>query len=162
MPGNRQLLAIQEEFLTAEAGSESARPEIVDPCGGRFWFLRSESKSWRKRKSNFCTKPNCTTCRKAKAFLEKKKVELDVRDLGKDRLSVAELDQLIGKRDHRKFLNTRNELYRTRKMGENPPSRDEALKLMAAEPNLIRRPVVLRGSEIVLGYDEEALNQIAK
>jgi Spx/MgsR family transcriptional regulator len=113
-------------------------------------------------KIRFLHKPNCTTCRKAKAFLEKKKVELETRDLGKDCLSVAELDQLIGKRDHRKFLNTRNELYRIRKMGENPPSRDEALKLMAAEPNLIRRPVVLRGSEIVLGYDEEALKQLAK
>ena len=77
-------------------------------------------------------------------------------------LSVAELDQLVGKRDHRKFLNTRNELYRARKMGQNPPSRDEALKLMAAEPNLIRRPVVLRGSDIVLGYDEEGLKRISK
>ena len=110
----------------------------------------------------FLQKPSCTTCRKAKAFLEKRKVELDLRDLGKDRLSVAELDELIGKRDHRKFLNTRNELYRTRKMGENPPSRDEALKLMAAEPNLIRRPVVLRGADLVLGYDEEALKRIAE
>ena len=115
-----------------------------------------------RAKIKFLHKPNCTTCRKAKAFLEKKKVELETRDLGKDRMSVAELDQLIGKRDHRKFLNTRNELYRTRKMGENPPSRDEALKLMAAEPNLIRRPVVLRGYDIVLGYDEDALNQLAK
>jgi len=35
--------------------------------------------------------------------LEKKKAELEVRDLGKDRLSVAELDQLIGSNDHRKF-----------------------------------------------------------
>jgi Spx/MgsR family transcriptional regulator len=107
-------------------------------------------------------KPSCTTCRKAKAFLEKRKVVLELRDLGKDRLSVAELDELIGKRDHRMFLNTRNELYRVRKMGQNPPSRDEALQLMAAEPNLIRRPVVLRGAEIVLGYDEEALKRIAK
>jgi arsenate reductase len=115
-----------------------------------------------RAKIRFLQKPNCTTCRKAKAFLEKKKVELETRDIGKNRLSVEELDNLIGKRDHRKFLNTRNELYRSRKMGENPPSRDEALKLMAAEPNLIRRPVVIRGSEIVLGYDEEALNQIAK
>jgi|SRR3984957_880428 arsenate reductase len=115
-----------------------------------------------RAKLKFLHKPNCTTCRKAKAFLEMKKAELDMRDLGKDRLSVAELDHLIGKRDHRKFLNSRNELYRTRKMGENPPSRDEALELMAAEPNLIRRPVTLRGSEIVLGYDEDALSQIAK
>ncbi len=110
----------------------------------------------------FLHKPNCTTCRKAKAFLEKRKADLDLRDLGKDRLSVAELDQLIGKQDHRKFLNTRNELYRARKMSVNPPSRDEALKLMAAEPNLIRRPVVVRGSELVLGYDEEALKRLAK
>ena len=115
-----------------------------------------------KVKLKFIQKPACTTCRKAKAFLEKRKVELDLRDLGKDRLSVAELNEIIGKRDHRTFLNTRNELYRTRKMGENPPSRDEALQLMAAEPNLIRRPLVLRGADIVLGYDEEALKRIAK
>jgi Spx/MgsR family transcriptional regulator len=115
-----------------------------------------------RAKIKFLQKPSCTTCRKAKAFLEKRKVELDLRDLGKDRLSVAELDALIGKRDHRTFLNTRNELYRARKMGENPPLRDEALQLMAAKPNLIRRPVVLRGAEIVLGYDEEALKRIAK
>jgi Spx/MgsR family transcriptional regulator len=115
-----------------------------------------------KAKIKFLHKPNCTTCRKAKAFLEKKKAELDLRDLGKDRLSLAELDELVGKRDHRKFLNTRNELYRTRKMGENPPSRDEALKLMVEEPNLIRRPVTLRGADIVLGYDEEALAHLAK
>jgi len=107
-------------------------------------------------------KPSCTTCRKTKAFLEKRHAELELRDLDKERLSIEELDGLIGARDYRLFLNTRNELYRTRKMKENPPSREEALKLMAAVPNLIRRPVVLRGAEIVLGYDEEALKKIAK
>jgi Spx/MgsR family transcriptional regulator len=115
-----------------------------------------------KIRVKFLQKPSCTTCRKAKAFLEKRKVELDLRDLGKERLSIEELDELIGKRDHRQFLNTRTELYRARKMSQNPPSRDEALELMAAEPNLIRRPVVLRGADIVLGYDEEALKRIAK
>jgi arsenate reductase (glutaredoxin) len=115
-----------------------------------------------KAKLRFLHKPNCTTCRKAKVLLEKRGAELQLRDLGKDSLSVAELDELIGGRDHRQFLNTRNEVYRRRKMSKNPPSRDEALKLMAAEPNLIRRPVVLRGSEIVMGYDEDALERIAK
>jgi arsenate reductase (glutaredoxin) len=113
-------------------------------------------------KVKFLQKPSCTTCRKAKAFLEKRKVALDLRDLGKERMTVEELDALIGKRDYRMFLNTRNELYRVRKMGQNPPSREEALQLMAGEPNLIRRPVVLRGSDLVLGYDEEALKRIAK
>ena len=88
-------------------------------------------------------------------------VELELRDLAQDRLTVAELDKLIGKRDYRLFLNTRNELYRQRNMKENPPSRADALKMMAAEPNLIRRPVVISGKQIVLGYDEEALKKLA-
>jgi arsenate reductase/regulatory protein spx len=72
-------------------------------------------------------------------------------------LSVAELDNLIGSRDYRDFLNTRNELYRERGMKENPPSRAQALQLMAANPNLIKRPILLKGKEIVLGYDEARL-----
>lgn len=87
--------------------------------------------------------------------------ELDLRDLAQDRLTAAELDKLIGERDYRLFLNTRNELYRQRKMKENPPSRADALKMMAAEPNLIRRPVIISGKKIVLGYDEEALKGLS-
>jgi Spx/MgsR family transcriptional regulator len=113
-------------------------------------------------KIKFLYKPTCTSCRKAKALLEQKGVELLSRDLAKERLSAAELDQLIGGRDYRKFLNPRNELYRKRKMGKKPPTRSQALKLMAAEPNLIRRPVVQRGTEIVLGYDEAALVKLAE
>ena len=88
--------------------------------------------------------------------------ELESRDLDKERLSEAELDELIGGRDYKDFLNTRNELYRTRGMKEHPPSREEAIKLMANEPNLIHRPVVLRGSRMVFGLDEEAYRKLLK
>ena len=88
--------------------------------------------------------------------------ELESRDLDKERLTEAELDELIGDRDHKEFLNSRNELYRTRRMKEHPPSRAEAIKLMAQEPNLIRRPVVLQGSKMVLGFDEEAYRKLLK
>ena len=88
--------------------------------------------------------------------------ELESRDLDKQRLSEAELDKLIGDREYKAFLNTRNELYRTRKMKEHPPSRAEAIRLMAKEPNLIRRPVVLRGGEVVLGFDAETYQKLVK
>ena len=88
--------------------------------------------------------------------------ELESRDLDKERLTEAELDELIGERDHKDFLNTRNELFRTRKMKEHPPSRSEAIKLMAKEPNLIRRPVALQGSKMVLGFDEEAFRKLLR
>jgi arsenate reductase (glutaredoxin) len=88
--------------------------------------------------------------------------ELESRDLDKERLTEAELDELIGERDYKEFLNTRNELYRRRKMKEHPPSRSEAIKLMAKEPNLIRRPVVMRGSQMLLGFDEEAYRKLLR
>jgi arsenate reductase-like glutaredoxin family protein len=88
--------------------------------------------------------------------------ELESRDLDKQRLSEAELEELIGKRDYQEFLNSRNELYRTRNMKEHPPSRSEAIQLMAKEPNLIRRPVVIRGSQMILGFDEEAYRKLLK
>jgi arsenate reductase len=91
--------------------------------------------------------------------LQEQGVELEFRDLGKERFTVAELDRLIGDRDHREFLNPRNDLYRGRNMKEKPPSRAEALKLMTAEPNLIRRPIVIFGGRIVVGYDEDALKK---
>jgi arsenate reductase-like glutaredoxin family protein len=73
-------------------------------------------------------------------------------------LSVTELDQLIGKRDYRLFLNSRNELYRERGMSQNPPPRAEALRLMSENPNLIKRPILVKGHEIVLGFDEPKLS----
>ena len=88
--------------------------------------------------------------------------ELESRDLDKERLTEAELDELIGSRDYKEFLNTRNELYRMRKMKEHPPTRAEAIKLTAKEPNLIRRPIVLQGSQMILGFDEEAYRMLLK
>ena len=73
-------------------------------------------------------------------------------DLNKG-LSVEELDRLIGKRDYKLFLNSRNELYRELGMKENPPARAEALRLMSENPNLIKRPILVRGNQIELGYD---------
>jgi Spx/MgsR family transcriptional regulator len=113
-------------------------------------------------KIKFLQKPSCTTCRKAKLFLEKRGATLELRSLDDQRLSEDELQQLIGERDYVAFLNTRNELYRSRKMKEHPPSRREAIRLMAEHPNLIRRPVVVSGKTIVLGYDQAAYRDLLK
>ncbi len=108
----------------------------------------------------FYHKPNCTTCRKARKFLEKRGFQLYFRDLAKHRLSPAELEKLIGNRDHTDFLNTRNEVYRDENMKENPPSRKQAIQMMSKEPNLIRRPVVVAGGRVVVGFDEDGLARL--
>jgi arsenate reductase (glutaredoxin) len=80
-------------------------------------------------------------------------VDYEEIDLGKG-LTVDELERLIGNRDYRDFLNPRNELFRERDMKREPPSRDEAIRLMSENPNLIRRPLLVKGGQVVFGFDE--------
>lgn len=88
--------------------------------------------------------------------------EIESRDLDKAPLSVEELDSLIGERNYTTFLNARNELYREKKMAEKPPSRADAIKLMSKNPNLIKRPILLRGGKILVGFDADAYRKFLK
>ena len=58
-------------------------------------------------------------------------------------------------------MNQRNELFRRKNMKSNPPTRKEAIRMMAKEPNLIRRPVIIAGKQIVLGFDENGISNLA-
>jgi len=58
------------------------------------------------------------------------------------------------------FLNTRNELYREKNMKESPPSRAEAIALMAKNPNLIKRPILVKGKKILLGFNPDEMRKV--
>ena len=79
--------------------------------------------------------------------------ELELRDLDAKPLSEKELSELIETRDYKAFLNPRNELYRERNMAQETPTRKEAIRLMSKNPNLIKRPIAVRGDQLVLGLD---------
>jgi arsenate reductase len=82
--------------------------------------------------------------------------------MAKRPLSAEEIETLIGARDHAPFLNARNEEYRRRGLAERPPARAEAVALMAANPNLIRRPLLLADGEVVFGFDEARYRRLAR
>jgi arsenate reductase-like glutaredoxin family protein len=45
-------------------------------------------------------------------------------------------------------------------MKDHPPSRNEAIRMMAEEPNLIRRPVIVAGGRVVLGFHQQGIDRI--
>ena len=89
--------------------------------------------------------------------MQKRGIHLHYRDIVNDRLSSSELQKLIGRHNHEEFLNPRSEIFRKKKMKDNPPSRREAISLMAKNPELIRRPVIVAGGRVVIGYDENGM-----
>jgi arsenate reductase-like glutaredoxin family protein len=82
-------------------------------------------------------------------------VEFEERDYAKKPLTEAELEVLIGARSHLDFLSTRNALFKERRMDEKPPTRKEALALMAKEPNLLKRPILVSGRKVLIGFKQD-------
>jgi arsenate reductase-like glutaredoxin family protein len=59
-----------------------------------------------------------------------------------------------------KFLNSRTPLYREKNMKQKPPSKDEAIKLMLKDPNLLKRPVIIKGRKTLTGFDEAEVKEL--
>ena len=92
--------------------------------------------------------------------MQSKNVDFEAREYGKDPLSENELREIIGAGPVEHYLNTRTPLYREKKMKQKPPSKEEAIKLMLKDPNLLKRPVIIKGKTKLTGFDEAAVKNI--
>lgn len=82
-----------------------------------------------------------------------------MRDLTKTPPSREFLERHVGEKTFLDFLSRRSPALKNRPL---PRDRREAIDLMLEQPNLIKRPVVVRGAKVVFGFDKEALERLAK
>ena len=92
--------------------------------------------------------------------MQSKKVDFDEREYGKNPFTEKELRDLIGNDPIEPFLNTRTPLYREKNMKQKPPSKDEAITLMLKDPNLLKRPVIIKGKKKLTGFNEAEVKQL--
>ncbi len=111
----------------------------------------------------FFWKSTCSTCRDARSFLRKDLgAELDERDYARVALSADELKELFAGRDPRDFLNPRSPAFKTMGLAGKSLTAGQALALMVKEPNLIKRPIVVAGKEMIAGFDRDRLRAALK
>lgn len=92
--------------------------------------------------------------------MQAKKVDFEEREYGKNPFTEKELREIIGDDSIELFLNTRTPLYRERNMKQKPPSKDEAIKLMLKDPNLLKRPVMIKGKKKLMGFNEAEVKEL--
>jgi len=92
--------------------------------------------------------------------LQAKKIDFDDREYGKNPLSESELREIIGDAPIEKFLNSRTPLYREKNMKQKPPAKDEAIRLMLKDPNLLKRPVIIKGKKKLTGFNEAEVQEL--
>ena len=107
----------------------------------------------------FICYPKCTTCQKARKYLNEKQIAFTERNIKEDNPTAEELKEWIAKSGLpvRKFFNTSGLLYKEMKLKDRLPemSGDEQLKLLATNGMLVKRPLIVDGSTVITGFKEK-------
>lgn len=109
--------------------------------------------------NQFICYPKCSTCQKAKKFLETNQIEYTLRDIKEDRLNQEELSRIIKQSGlpMKKFFNTSGLLYKEMKLKDKlaDMSEEEQIHLLASDGMLVKRPLFVNDEVVLVGFKED-------
>ncbi len=85
---------------------------------------------------------------------------IEWRDYDKDPLDKKELESLIAKRPVEDFLNPRSTPYKALGLKGKKVSKAKAVALMLDDMNLLKRPLVVKGSHYIFGFSEDEYRKL--
>ena len=103
--------------------------------------------------------PKCSTCKKAKKWLEENNLEFQEKDIVEDNPTVEELKEWYEKSDLplKRFFNTSGMKYRELKLKDKLPdmSEDEQLELLSTDGMLVKRPIIVSDGVVLTGFRQK-------
>ncbi|MCR4890355.1 MAG: arsenate reductase family protein [Ruminococcus sp.] len=107
----------------------------------------------------FICYPKCTTCKKAQKWLDDNGITYDIRDIKSENPTAEELAEWYKKSGLplKKFFNTSGLLYKSMELKDKLPdmSEDEQIKLLATDGMLVKRPILVSGDTVLVGFKEQ-------
>jgi len=117
----------------------------------------------RENMNTFICYEKCTTCRKARKWLDEHGIEYVVRPIKEDHPTEAELKEWISKSGQpvRKFFNTSGQLYRSMGLKDRLASmtEQEMISVLASDGMMVKRPVFVAGETVLTGFREAEWEQ---
>ena len=115
-------------------------------------------------KNIFIEYPKCTTCKKAKKWLEENNIKFEDRNIVEETPTVKELTEWIERsgQDIKKWFNTSGLKYKELNLKDKlvTMSDKEKIELLASDGMLIKRPVLVSDKGIFTGFKEEKWNTL--
>ena len=114
----------------------------------------------------FIEYPKCSTCQKAKKWLQNKNIEFEDRHIVENTPTVKELEKWLQKSDLeiKKFFNTSGLVYKNMNLKEtlDTMSQEEKIKLLASNGMLMKRPLLVGEDFVLVGFKEMQWNEKIK
>lgn len=112
----------------------------------------------------FVEYPKCSTCQKAKKWLEDNKIDYEDRHIVENPPTKGELKEWINRSGYplKKFFNTSGRLYREMKLKDRleAMSEEEQIEILASDGMLVKRPLVIGESVILVGFKPDDWNKL--
>ena len=112
----------------------------------------------------FVEYPRCTTCKKAKKYLEEKNIEFIDRHIVENNPTKEELRNWIqiSGLPINKFFNTSGVLYREMQLKDKvkTSSEDELLDILSSNGMLVKRPILVTKDKVLVGFKEAEWNEV--
>ena len=115
---------------------------------------------------DFICYPKCTTCQKAKKWLDDNGIAYDLRDIKESNPTLAELKKWHKKSELplKKFFNTSGLLYKSMQLKDKlaDMSEEEQYKLLASDGMIVKRPIIVKNDTIIVGFKEKEYEEALK
>ena len=102
--------------------------------------------------------PKCTTCQKAQKWLDQKEIKYEIRDIKINNPSYGELEEWYKKSGLplKRFFNTSGLIYKSMGLKDKLPgmTEEEALRLLASDGMLVKRPILIGDDFVLTGFKE--------
>ena len=112
----------------------------------------------------FICYPKCTTCQKARKWLDGNRIECEVRDIKLDKPTLDELTEWHKKSNLplKKFFNTSGLLYKSLDLKNRIPTmtEEEMLELLASDGMLVKRPLLVGEDFVLVGFKESEWSDV--
>ena len=114
----------------------------------------------------FVCYPKCSTCKKARKWLDESGVEYTLRDIKTDNPTAEELKTWwkISGLPLKRFFNTSGNIYKEMKLKDKLPemSEEEQLALLATDGMLVKRPILVGKDKVLVGAKEKEWEEYLK
>ena len=102
-------------------------------------------------------KKSCIQCKKAIDFLDEKGVAYQIKDIVHEPPPRSLLEKVIKAENIYASLNQRSTTYRENSLGKRRTTKNEAIRLMLKDPNLIKRPLIIKDNRAYQGFEADTL-----
>ncbi|MHA6488382.1 transcriptional regulator Spx [Bacillus cabrialesii] len=107
------------------------------------------------------TSPSCTSCRKARAWLEEHDIPFEERNIFSEPLSIDEIKQILRMTEDGtdEIISTRSKVFQKLNVNVESMPLQDLYSLINKHPGLLRRPIIIDEKRLQVGYNEDEIRR---